>query len=75
VLLSSVRYVTDMVHEKLIGVVDCELSTGEYFVERLKGTQTWILIFVLIVSDLFYVLDCFKPLLRSEIMTLLLMVL
>lgn len=32
------RYVTDVVHEKLIGVVDCESSTGEYFVELLKKT-------------------------------------
>lgn len=32
------RYVTDVVHEKLIGVVECESSTGEYFVELLKKT-------------------------------------
>ncbi|KAK0154533.1 Zinc finger MYM-type protein 1 [Merluccius polli] len=32
------RYVTDMVHEKLIGVVSCESSTGEYFVQLLKET-------------------------------------
>lgn len=29
------RYVTDVVHEKLIGVVECESSTGEYFVSLL----------------------------------------
>lgn len=32
------RYVTDVVHEKLIGVVECESSTGEYFVKLLKET-------------------------------------
>ena len=32
------RYVTDTVHEKLIGVVSCEGSTGEYFVQLLKET-------------------------------------
>ncbi|CAM4569084.1 unnamed protein product [Leuciscus chuanchicus] len=32
------RYLTDVVHEKLIGVVECESSTGKYFVELLKKT-------------------------------------
>ncbi|XP_040911494.1 uncharacterized protein LOC121193318 [Toxotes jaculatrix] len=32
------RYVTDTVHEKLIGVVSCELSTGDYFVQLLNET-------------------------------------
>ncbi|XP_033996627.1 uncharacterized protein LOC117490951 [Trematomus bernacchii] len=32
------RYVTDVVHERLIAVVDCESSTGQYFVELLKKT-------------------------------------
>lgn len=32
------RYVTNTVHEKLIGVVSCEASTGEYFVQLLKET-------------------------------------
>ncbi|KAL1251715.1 hypothetical protein QQF64_019511 [Cirrhinus molitorella] len=32
------RYVTDVVHEKLIAVIDCESSTGQYFVELEKQT-------------------------------------
>ena len=32
------RYVTDTVHEKLISVVSCESTAGEYFVEMLKET-------------------------------------
>ncbi|RXN12350.1 SCAN domain-containing 3-like protein [Labeo rohita] len=32
------RYVTDVVHEKLIAVIDCESSTGQYFVELVKQT-------------------------------------
>ena len=30
------RYVTDVIHEKLIAVVECESSTGQHFVELLK---------------------------------------
>ncbi|RXN32369.1 SCAN domain-containing 3-like protein [Labeo rohita] len=32
------RYVTDVVHEKLNAVIDCESSTGQYFVELVKQT-------------------------------------
>ncbi len=32
------RYVTDVVHEKLIVVIDCESSTGQYLVELVKQT-------------------------------------
>ncbi len=32
------RYVTDVVREKLIAVIDCESSTGQYFVELVKQT-------------------------------------
>ena len=32
------RYVTDTVHEKFIGVISCESSTGEYFVQLLEET-------------------------------------
>ena len=31
-----IRYVTDVVHERLVAVVNCEASTGEYFVQLLK---------------------------------------
>lgn len=34
------RYVTDVIHERLIAVVDCELSTGQNFVELLKKSAT-----------------------------------
>lgn len=30
------RYVTDAIHERLVAVVDCKASTGQYFVELLK---------------------------------------
>ena len=30
------RYVTDVIHERLVAVVNCEASTGEYFVKMLK---------------------------------------
>ena len=33
-----VRYVTDVVHERLVALVDCEASTGDYFVSLLKDT-------------------------------------
>ena len=29
---SIIRYVTDVIHERLVAVVNCEASTGEYFV-------------------------------------------
>lgn len=32
------RYVTDVIHERLVAVVDCEKSTGKYFTEALKET-------------------------------------
>ena len=32
------RYVTDVVHEKLVALVDCEASTGQYFLDLLKDT-------------------------------------
>lgn len=32
------RYVTDLIHEKLIAVVNCEASTGEHFVKMVKDT-------------------------------------
>lgn len=32
------RYVTDVVHERLIAVIDCKASTGEYIVELMKKT-------------------------------------
>lgn len=32
------RYVTDAVHERLIAVIDCESSTGQYFVDLVKRT-------------------------------------
>lgn len=32
------RYVTDVVHERIIAVIDCDSSTGEYFVELVKQT-------------------------------------
>lgn len=32
------RYVTDVVHEKLVTLVDCEASTGQYFLDILKET-------------------------------------
>eukprot|EP00063_Salmo_salar_P063808 XP_014038643.1 PREDICTED: zinc finger protein 519-like [Salmo salar] len=32
------RYVTDVVHERLIAVIDCESSTGQYFVDLVKQT-------------------------------------
>lgn len=32
------RYVTDLVHEKLIAVVNCEASTGEHFVKMVKDS-------------------------------------
>ena len=32
------RYVTDLVHERLIEVIDCESSTGQYFVDLVKQT-------------------------------------
>jgi len=33
-----VRYVTDVVHERLVAVVNCEKSTGKYLTELLKNT-------------------------------------
>ena len=32
------RYVIDVFHERLIAVIDCESSTGQYFVDLLKQT-------------------------------------
>lgn len=32
-------YVTDVVHEKLVALVDCEALTGQYFLDLLKETQ------------------------------------
>lgn len=32
------RYLTDVIHERLVTVVDCEKSTGKYFTEALKQT-------------------------------------
>lgn len=32
------RYVTTVVHERLIAVIDCESSTGQYFVDLVKET-------------------------------------
>lgn len=32
------RYVTDAVHERLIAVIDCESSTGQYFIDLVKQT-------------------------------------
>ena len=32
------RYVTDVIHERLIAVIDCESSTGAFFVELVKET-------------------------------------
>lgn len=34
------RYVTDVVHEKLVALVNCEASTGQYFLDLLKDTLT-----------------------------------
>ncbi|XP_064077653.1 uncharacterized protein LOC135195320 [Macrobrachium nipponense] len=31
------RYVTDVIHERLVAVVNCERTTGEYFVQILKN--------------------------------------
>lgn len=33
-----VRYVTDVVHERLVAVVNCEKSTGKYLTQLLKNT-------------------------------------
>lgn len=33
-----IRYVTDVVHERLVALLDCEASTGQYFVSLLKDT-------------------------------------
>ena len=30
------RYVTDVVHERLVAVINCEEATGEYFVQLFK---------------------------------------
>lgn len=30
------RYVTDVIHERLIAMVDCKSSNGQYFVELLE---------------------------------------
>lgn len=32
------RYVTDVIHERLLAVTDCEASTGAYFVELVRKT-------------------------------------
>ncbi|XP_034050132.1 zinc finger MYM-type protein 1-like isoform X2 [Thalassophryne amazonica] len=32
------RYVTDTIHERLVGVINCEKSTGKYLLELLKET-------------------------------------
>lgn len=34
----ELRYVTDFIHERLIAILDCESSTGEYFAEFLNQT-------------------------------------
>ena len=31
-----IRYVTDVVHERYVAIVNCEASTGDYFVQLLK---------------------------------------
>lgn len=33
-----VRYVTDVIHERLLAVIDCVASTGAYFVELVRKT-------------------------------------
>lgn len=34
------RYVTDVIHERLIAMVDCESSAGQHFVDLLEKSAT-----------------------------------
>ncbi|XP_066959233.1 zinc finger MYM-type protein 1-like [Macrobrachium rosenbergii] len=40
------RYVTDVIHERLVAVVNCEATTGEYFVQILKNVLEKLKLYV-----------------------------
>ena len=49
------RYVTDVIHERLIAMVECESSTGQHFAELLKKcykSLIWILAHVWATSQM-----------------------